>query len=98
MSELSVSVAGPEHLDGFVASVIGLFEEDGRRHDPYLDIRWPVREGAGYYAGLLDDPKCLLAVATHDDRVVGHLVGKLLEPDPIRLVRFAVLESVRVHP
>jgi GNAT superfamily N-acetyltransferase len=42
----------------------------------------------------VDRPDCLLAVARDGDR----FVGKLIEPDSIRLVRFAVLESIRVWP
>ena len=85
-------------LHEFVASVIGLFREDAGTHDPAMDVTWPVREGLEYYSGLLSDQTCLLAVARDGDRVVGHLVGKLLEPDSLRRQRFAVLESLRVDP
>jgi ribosomal protein S18 acetylase RimI-like enzyme len=94
----TVSVAGPDDLDAFVGSVAGLFREDGGTHDPAMDVSWPARDGAAYYGGLLADPDCLLAVARDGDRVVGHLVGKLLEPDDLRRQRFAVLESIRVDP
>jgi GNAT superfamily N-acetyltransferase len=85
-------------MDAFVASVDALFHEDGGRHDPFMDVGWPAREGSSYYRGLLEDPDCLLAVAHDGTVVVGHLVGKLVGPDSIRLVRFAVLESMRVRP
>jgi len=98
MSDISVSAARAADIDAFVASVDGLFHEDGGRHDPFLDTGWPEREGSAYYAGIVDDPNCLLAVARDGDRVVGHLVGKLVGPDSIKLVRFAVLESIRVDP
>lgn len=98
MSDVTVSAAGLADIDQLVSSVSGLFQEDGGRHDPFLDTGWPTREGAEYYTGLVDNPQCLLAVAHDGDRFVGHLVGKLLEPDSIRLVRFAVLESIRVWP
>ncbi len=39
-----------------------------------------------------------LAVARDGDLIVGHLVGKLVGPDSIRLARLAVLESLRVRP
>ena len=78
--------------------MIGLFREDAGTHDAAMDVTWPVREGLDYYGGLLSDETCLLAVARDGDRVVGHLVGKLLEPDSLRLQRFAVLESMRVDP
>jgi len=98
MSDISVSAARAADIDAFVASVDGLFHEDGGRHDPFLDTGWPAQEGSAYYAGIVDDPNCLLAVAWDGDRVVGHLVGKLVGPDSIRLARFAVLESIRVDP
>jgi len=98
MSDISVSAARAADIDAFVASVDGLFHEDGGRHDPFLDTGWPGREGSAYYADIVDDPNCLLAVARDGDRVVGHLVGKLVGPDSIKLDRFAVLESIRVDP
>lgn len=49
-------------------------------------------------SGLLADGSCLLALARDGDRAIGHLVGKLNEPDPLRPERFAVLESMRVDP
>lgn len=98
MSDISVRPALAADIDAFVVSVDGLFHEDGGRHDPFLDTRWPAKEGSTYYASLVDDPNCLLAVACDGDRVVGHLVGKLVGPDAIKLARFAVLESIRVNP
>ena len=98
MTSVTVTAAGRDDIDAFVASVTGLFREDAGEHDPTMDVQWPVREGTGYYSGVLSDGACLLAVARDGDRVVGHLVGKLLEPDSIRLQRIAVLESIRVDP
>ena len=93
-----MSTARAEEIDALVASVHGLFQEDAGRHDRFMDTRWPMREGVAYYAGLVDDAHCLLALARDGDRVVGHLVGKLIEPDSIRQARFAVIESMRVQP
>jgi GNAT superfamily N-acetyltransferase len=93
----TVGTVRPDDIDAFVASVEGLFREDGGKHDPAIDVTWPTREGVSYYAGLLDDPNCLLAVARREQEVVGHLVGKLIGPDALRLVRFALLESMRVR-
>ena len=92
-----VTTAGPDDQEAFLGSVIGLFREDAGTHDPAVDVDWPVREGPGWFRELLEQD-CLLAVARDGDRVVGHLVGKLLEPDDMRTRRFAVLESVRVDP
>jgi GNAT superfamily N-acetyltransferase len=98
MTSVTVAVAGPENLDALVESVTALFREDGGAHDPAMDVTWPVREGRAYYGGLIGDDTCLLAVARDGDQVVGHLVGKVLEPDSIRRERFALLESIRVDP
>jgi ribosomal protein S18 acetylase RimI-like enzyme len=98
MTSVSVTLAGHGDMDSFVASVIGLFREDAGTHDPSMDVAWPVRDGMAYYSGLLSEASCLLAVARDGDLVLGHLVGKLLEPDSLRLQRFAVLESMRVAP
>jgi GNAT superfamily N-acetyltransferase len=95
---VTVGVMEKDELDAFVGSVTGLFEEDGGTHDPYMDTSWPVRAGADYYGGLVGDDAVLLAVARDGDRVVGHLVGKLAEPNDLRHELFAVLESVRVDP
>jgi GNAT superfamily N-acetyltransferase len=98
MTSVTVTAADHNDMDAFVASVTGLFREDAGVHDSVMDVTWPIREGSQYYSGLLLDKSCLLAVARDDDRVVGHLVGKLVEPDSLRLQRLAVLESIRVDP
>ena len=99
MASITVSVADKHTIDGLLASVVELFREDAGTHDPTTDISWPVREGADYYAGLLDDPGCLLLIARSDvGTTVGHLVGKLREPTTLQPVRLAVLESIRVAP
>lgn len=96
---IEVNVAEREDLDGLVQSVAGLFEEDAGRYDAHSDATWPGREGAAYYGEMLDDSACLLLVARREGAIVGHLVGLVSEPTPTRLnVRFAVLQSLRVHP
>jgi GNAT superfamily N-acetyltransferase len=95
---ISISAAGPGDVDAVVASVAGLFQEDGGRHDAFMLVDWPEREGAAHYRGIVDDPATLLVLARDGGRVVGHLVGKLSEPSAIRTGRFAVLESMRVAP
>jgi ribosomal protein S18 acetylase RimI-like enzyme len=99
MPSVTVTAATRADIPAFVESVAGLFREDGGRHDPYLDVGWPDAEGGPYYARLLDDEDCLIAVARDGSaQVVGHLVGKLTGPDGLRTARFAVLESIRVDP
>jgi GNAT superfamily N-acetyltransferase len=79
-----------------VESVAGLFHDDAGQHDPYMNLDWPVREGAGSYGRELDDPQVLLLLAREGEQVLGHLVGRLREPTTIRPYRFAVLESLRI--
>ncbi|MEV6872371.1 GNAT family N-acetyltransferase [Amycolatopsis sp. NPDC051128] len=93
---MTVSVCGIEDVPELVKSVAGLFAEDAGRRDPFMDTGWPAREGAAYYAGLVDDPACLCLLAGDG---AGHLVGRLRPPDPLRPgVTRAVLESMRVAP
>jgi ribosomal protein S18 acetylase RimI-like enzyme len=99
MNPVTVTPATRADLDAFVASVAALFREDAGRHDPTMDVGWPAAEGGPYYAGLLDDDGCLLAVARDGSgQVIGHLVGKLTGPDALRTCRLAILESLRVDP
>ncbi|WNV86830.1 GNAT family N-acetyltransferase [Umezawaea sp. Da 62-37] len=84
-------------LDAFVASAAALFAEDGGVRDPRVDVSWPLRHGHEYYGAAIaaDNVLCLLAV--HDDRVVGHLLGRLKGPNEVRpAVVGAELESIRV--
>jgi ribosomal protein S18 acetylase RimI-like enzyme len=92
MTPVTVTRSTRADIGAFVASVSGLFHEDGGQHDPHMNVDWPAAEGAAYYTGLL-------AVAKDGSgQVVGHLVGKLTGPDGLRTCRFAVLESIRVDP
>jgi ribosomal protein S18 acetylase RimI-like enzyme len=93
-----IDVATPDDIDDLVASVAGLFIEDGGRYDSTMDTTWPSRGGAAYYGGLVGDKTCLLTLARDGERTVGHLVGKLRAPDDLHTVTIAVLESIRVDP
>jgi GNAT superfamily N-acetyltransferase len=97
MAPITVKAATPDDLDALLESVAGLFREDSG-HDSLMDPGWPARDGAAYYAGLMGDQACLLALARDGDRVIGHLVGKLSGPNSIRTGGLAILESMRVAP
>lgn len=92
--------ATPESVPQLVASATGLFAEDGGRRDPYLDVAWPRREGAAYFADLVhrNDSLCLLAHSPAGS-AIGHLIGRIRRPDPLRPdAVVGVLESLRVDP
>lgn len=91
---MTVSVCVPEDVPELVKSAAGLFAEDAGRHDPRMDLGWPDREGAAYYAELVGDPDCLCLLAGG-----GHLIGRMRPPNDLRPgVVTAVLESMRVGP
>lgn len=96
MPAVTVRAATRDDIDALVTSVAELFREDAGQHDPAMNLDWPARDGAAYYSSLLDDQGCLLALASEDDRVIGHLVGKLSGPSSIQNQCIAVLESMRV--
>ena len=93
---MTVSECRSEDVPALLASAAALFAEDGGRRDPFMDTGWPAREGAAYYAGLIDDPACLCLLA---EGGAGHLVGRIRRPDPLRPGAVtAELESMRVAP
>ena len=98
MAPATVSEATPDDLDALLESVAGLFREDAGQHDTLVNVDWPAGHGAAYYSGLMTDRDCLIALARDGDRVIGHLVGRLNRPSPIRTGSLAVLESMRVVP
>jgi GNAT superfamily N-acetyltransferase len=99
MGELVVSPASENDRAAFLASVDGLFHEDAGVHDPYGDADWVARGGAAYFADLVADPRALPLLARDGDRALGHLVGRVLDPDVLLPgTRVAVLESIRVDP
>jgi len=99
MTGTEIHVATADDIDDLVASVAGLFREDGGAHDSTMDTTWPAKNGAEYYGSVVDDDAVLLALArSGDGRALGHLVGKFQPPSDIRLVPIAVLESIRTDP
>jgi GNAT superfamily N-acetyltransferase len=99
MGELLVRPAAEGDRSAFLASVDGLFHEDASVHDAYGDPEWAARGGAAYFTDLLSDPWAIPLLARDGDHAIGHLVGRVLEPDTLRLgIRVASLESIRVAP
>ena len=99
MGELVVSPATEDDRTAFLTSVDGLFHEDGAIHDPHGDPEWVARGGAAYFADLLTDPRAVPLLARDGDRALGHLVGRVYEPDTLQPgTCVAVLESMRVVP
>ena len=99
MGELTVSPATEDDRTAFLASVDGLFHEDAGAHDPHGDPEWAARGGANYFTDLLADPNAVPLLARDGDRALGHLVGRVWEPDTLQPgTRVAVLESMRVVP
>lgn len=101
MTTPTVHTATHDDMGALVASVAGLFAEDGARHDSLMDAGWPAREGTAYYTALIGDKTCLVTLARQDGQdgqVIGHLIGRLSGPDALRTGRIAVLESMRVAP
>ncbi|MGW4488244.1 N-acetyltransferase family protein [Amycolatopsis sp. NPDC004368] len=93
----TITAVSPESLSSLVSSVTALFREDGGRRDEHMDLTWPAREGPAYYTGLLADDTALCLLAQGESGVLGHLVGRLRRPGPLRPgVVTAVLESMRV--
>lgn len=101
-----ITAATSESVPQLVTSVAALFAEDGGHRDRHMDLEWPEREGAAYYAALVDDDRslCLLSYSSTEaaerrDRVAGHLIGRRIRPNPLRPDAVTVvLESIRVNP
>jgi len=99
MGELVVGPATEDDRAAFLASVDGLFHEDAAIHDPHGDPEWAARGGATYFTDLLADPRAVPLLARDGDGALGHLVGRVYEPDTLQPgTCVAVLESMRVVP
>ncbi|WP_327319883.1 GNAT family N-acetyltransferase [Streptomyces sp. NBC_01235] len=96
--EVTVRVARTQDIPGLVASSAGLFAEDAGTRDPSVDVDWPRRHGEASFAAALEDGSRLVLVLERDGQVVGHLMGSVTEPSPMRPVRSATLMSVYVRP
>ena len=74
-----------------------LFREDAGTRDSSTNVGWPLEYGRGYFAGFVgrEDVVCLLADT--GGITVGYLAGYVHEPDVLRPVSVAVLESMYVR-
>ncbi|MFB9237677.1 GNAT family N-acetyltransferase [Plantactinospora siamensis] len=95
---IHIDVATPADTGAFLASAVALVATDAARYDPdATDVTWSERTGQAYAAGALSGDNVVL-LAREDDRVVGHLVGRLSGPGSVHPVRVAELESLYVEP
>ena len=87
--------------DGDVAMLVelsaALFREDAGTRDPSTNVGWPLEYGLGYFAGFVgrEDGVCL--IADTGGVTIGYLAGYVREPDALRPVKVAMLESMYVH-
>ncbi|MEV6288626.1 GNAT family N-acetyltransferase [Kribbella sp. NPDC051770] len=95
---ITVRTATAADLDGVVASCTALFAEDAAQRDPLRNQSWPATYAGGWASGLLADPESLVLVATTDDAVVGHLIGKFLPASEMWIAPRAELISMYVRP
>lgn len=91
----SVELATHDDIDRLVELEAELFREDAGRHERFVDVTWPDREGHGDFERLLANPSAVVLVARAGTAVVGHAVGYLSQSAPTRLpVTYGVLRSV----
>ena len=92
-----IEPATSDELDVLVELETKLFREDAARHDQFVDVTWPQRQGREDFTRLLASRASLVLVARAEDAVVGHLVGYISDPTSTRQpVLYAVLRSVYV--
>lgn len=93
-----IEPADVDDIERLVALEAELFRDDAGRHDQFVDLTWPQREGRADFARLLASPVSLVLVARDADEVIGHLVGYLSAPTATRQsVTYAVLRSMYVE-
>jgi GNAT superfamily N-acetyltransferase len=95
--EIVIRRATAEDLQAIVDLSYGLFQEDGGRRDPSINLEWPREHGAEYFAPLIAGEHSACFVAEAAGEVVGYLVGYTSEPSSFRPVKTAELESMFVR-
>jgi GNAT superfamily N-acetyltransferase len=98
--DIIITTARIEDVPDLIASAAALFREDAGRRDPHVDVEWATRNGLGYYADMVTNPKSLALLArvgAPDGLVVGHLTGQVRQPNEVRpTAAVAELVSIRV--
>jgi GNAT superfamily N-acetyltransferase len=86
-------------LPGVAASSAALFAEDGAARDRLRNADWPRDNGQAWVEELFGAPDALvLAAASQDGTVVGHLVGHFAAASAMFTAPRAELVSMRVVP
>ena len=97
-SEVRIRPATTADAAGLVESLAALFAEDSGTRDSTMDAGYPRSYGEQGFTELMAMPDRLILVAEADGTVVGHLTGRIDEPNPIRLIAVATLASMYVRP
>lgn len=95
---IAIEPANVDDIDRLAVLETKLFGEDAARHDAFVDVTWPQREGRADFTRLLASAASVVLVASDDNYVVGHRVGYVSDPTPTRRpVTYAVLRSIYVE-
>jgi len=94
---IEVLVATESDVHDVISLESRLFAEDSGVHEPYADVEWPAREGAGDFADLLENPDAIVFLALAGAEAVGLLMADAAASGPTRQpIRYAVLRSMYV--
>ena len=97
--DIDIRRATPADLPGVAASSAALFAEDGATRDPLRNADWPRDNGQAWVDELFAAPDALvLAAASHDGTVVGHLIGHFAAASAMFTAPRTELVSMRVVP
>ena len=75
-------------------------EEFEKKHDIYLDLKWPdSREGKKYYHMTLNDKDYIVLIAENDQNVeIGYLIGSSKPKYSYRTCKSGELENIYIEP
>jgi GNAT superfamily N-acetyltransferase len=97
VQDMTVREATEEDVRTIMELSTALFQEDAGQRDPFMNLNWPREEGEAYYTGITLGQDSVCFVAEVDGSVVGFLTGYVREPDSMRPVPLAELESMFVE-